>query len=991
LELTLNQALKKGTEAHKAGKVQEADRYYTAILKANPKHPDANHNMGVLAVGLSKVEEALPFFKTALETNPSIAQYWLSYINALIKLDRMADAKAVFDQAKNTRAKGDAFDQIELQLQSSSVKFKNQTREDIPTQPNILDELKLDKALKLANKKVKDGLREDAKKIYEDILKKFPKNKKALDGIKTLASKALANTSEIGEPPGDQLQSLVNLYSQGQYQQALNKGSQLLEQFPNSINLYNILGVVNQSLGKLDEAIEAYKKALSINPDYADAYLNMGNALKDLGKLEEAIEAYSKALSIKPDYAEAYLNMGNALKDLGNLEEAIEAYAKSHSIKPDYVEVHYNMGIALQKQGKLDQAVEAYNKALSIKPDYAEVHYNIGIALQKQGKLDQAADAFSKALSIKPDIAEAHYNMGIALQEQSKLDEAIEAYKKAISIKPDYADAYNNMGNALQEQGKLNETIEAFNKALSIKPDYAEAFYNIGLALKGIIFSKPNRNLQKTIVSLLDRETHIRPNDIAKAAISLLKFEPTLQKHLQLADSLVIEKPLDVISDLSNLPLLLKLMNVCPLPDLLLEKLLTNLRCYILSNISSLKEESEDLLGFQSSLALQCFTNEYIYNHTEEEKKTLLSLEKKVKDSFKNNEQPNQQELLALASYKPLNQYDWCALLAVKDNIKEVFTRQVEEPNHEEKLKKQIPALVEIADNVSSQVRAQYEESPYPRWVNLGVPLKPLTISNLVDQIKLKLHENSITFIEKPDILIAGCGTGQHSIGTAKRFKSSKILAIDLSLSSLAYAKRKTSELSIDNIEYIQADILDLGQLNKQFDIIESAGVLHHMNNPMAGWKVLTDCLRPGGLMKIGLYSELARHNIVRIREEISQQDIGSSDIEMKSFRDMIVRSDKDHHKQILAFSDFYSVSELRDLLFHVQEHRFTIPQLKECLGKLRLKFCGFESQQIVSNFKQTNNAKEDLYDLDKWQAYEEANPWVFASMYQFWCQKVDY
>jgi len=330
-------------------------------------------------------------------------------------------------------------------------------------------------------------------------------------------------------------------------------------------------------------------------------------------------------------------------------------------------------------------------------------------------------------------------------------------------------------------------------------------------------------------------------------------------------------------------------------------------------------------------------------------------------------------------------------LLAVKDNIKEVFTRQVEEPNHEEKLKKQIPALVEIADNVSSQVRAQYEESPYPRWVNLGVPLKPLTISNLVDQIKLKLHENSITFIEKPDILIAGCGTGQHSIGTAKRFKSSKILAIDLSLSSLAYAKRKTSELSIDNIEYIQADILDLGQLNKQFDIIESAGVLHHMNNPMAGWKVLTDCLRPGGLMKIGLYSELARHNIVRIREEISQQDIGSSDIEMKSFRDMIVRSDKDHHKQILAFSDFYSVSELRDLLFHVQEHRFTIPQLKECLGKLRLKFCGFESQQIVSNFKQTNNAKEDLYDLDKWQAYEEANPWVFASMYQFWCQKVDY
>ena len=77
MELTLDQALQKGIEAHKAGKVQEADRYYTAILKANPKHPDANHNMGVLAVGVGKVEEGLPFFKAALEVNSSIAQYWL--------------------------------------------------------------------------------------------------------------------------------------------------------------------------------------------------------------------------------------------------------------------------------------------------------------------------------------------------------------------------------------------------------------------------------------------------------------------------------------------------------------------------------------------------------------------------------------------------------------------------------------------------------------------------------------------------------------------------------------------------------------------------------------------------------------------------------------------------------------------------------------------------------------------------------------------------
>ena len=95
MELTLEQALQKGIEAHKAGRVQEADQYYTAILQAQPKHPDANHNMGVLAVGVSKVEQALPFFKTALETDPSIEQFWLSYIDALIKLEKLEDAKAV--------------------------------------------------------------------------------------------------------------------------------------------------------------------------------------------------------------------------------------------------------------------------------------------------------------------------------------------------------------------------------------------------------------------------------------------------------------------------------------------------------------------------------------------------------------------------------------------------------------------------------------------------------------------------------------------------------------------------------------------------------------------------------------------------------------------------------------------------------------------------------------------------------------------------------
>ena len=333
MELTVDEALQKGVEAHQDGKAQEADRYYTAILQAQPKHPDANHNMGILAVSVGKVEAALPFLKTALDSNPNIAQFWLSYINALIKLDRLDDAKAVFDQAKSNGAKGDGFDQIERRLNNASVSVKKETQEDMQTQPNILDELKLDKAIKLAEKKVRNGLPEEAKKIYKDILEKFPKNKKALHGIKTLASKTLANKSGMGEPPSDQFQSVLNLYTQGQYQKALNRCSELLEQFPNSINLYNIIGAANQELGKAEKAIAAYKKAISIKPDFVEAFNNMGIALKEQGKLEEAIEAFTKALSIKPDNPEATNNLAFLLFESGKFEKAAKLFSMNDSIK----------------------------------------------------------------------------------------------------------------------------------------------------------------------------------------------------------------------------------------------------------------------------------------------------------------------------------------------------------------------------------------------------------------------------------------------------------------------------------------------------------------------------------------------------------------------------------------------------------------------------------------------------------------------------------
>ncbi len=748
-----------------------------------------------------------------------------------------------------------------------------------------LAKLSIESTLLRAKSLTKKGELVAARDHYTAVLAAFPNNKKAQRGLATLGGTQQPAIKK--GPPKEIINELINHYNNGQLKLVVDHAQALTKQYPEAFEIWNILGASATQIGKLDQAINAFRRMLFIKPNSAEAYNNMGNALRLQGKLEEAILAYNNALSIRPHYAEA------------------------------------------------------------------------------------------------------HSNLGISFTDQGKLERAIASCKDALAINPDFAEAYNNIGIAFGKQGKREEAMEAYKKSISIRPNYAEAYYNIGNTLKGITFKKKSTSLQKIMISLLDKKSYVRPSDIANAAISLLKFEPRLQQYFRTPSVHELRRsPEDLIKDLSEIPLLIKLMSICPLPDQELEKIFTELRATLLSSISSIKA-SPAVVKVQSALALQCFTNEYIYNQNEHEKNELLILERRVQESIDKKEQPSPESVLCLASYKALNNYEWASSLNINSDIQEVFTRQIIEPNHEASFKSNLPVLGTITDKISSEVQNQYEANPYPRWVNLELRSAPASIAKLVDEAQIKLSSPTIKKVNAPNILVAGCGTGQHSIGTAARFKNSKVLAIDLSLSSLAYAKRKTEELGIKNIEYMQADILDLDKLDRKFDIIESSGVLHHMNNPRAGWKILTDCLRVGGIIKIGLYSKLARQHIVEIREEIIGLGIGSSDDEMASFRAMVMHSTKNHHQRILSSADFYSLSNLRDLLFHVQEHRFTIPQIKDCLIDLGLTFCGFEADKIVSHFKSTNTGESDLYNLDKWQAYEESNPRVFAGMYQFWSQKL--
>ncbi len=577
MELTLEQALEKGVEAHRAGNVQQADRYYTAILKSNPKHPDANHNMGVLAVGIGKVQEALPFFKTALEANPYKTQFWLSYIDALIKLNLIDNAKIVFDEAKNAGANGEDFDQVEKRLERCSS--KEPTYHDPPQEK-----------LQLLVKLYKKGKLQEVFENTRTLTKKYTDNVILWNLLGTSATKlgrsneaiqAFSRVITINPNSAEAYNNLGNaLQYQGELKEAVDAYNTALSIKPNYAEAHYNLGVAQQEKGKLNEAIKAFHKALSIKPDYAEAYYNIGNAHKRLDKPKKAVEAYNKALSIKPDYAAAYNNLGNALQYIGDLTAAVEAYKKALSIKPNYANAYNNLGNAQKEQGNLQEALEAYKRAISINPKHAETYINLGITLKDQGKLDDAIKAFHKVLSIKPDNVEAFNNLGSTLQKQGKLRQAVKAYKKALSIKPDYAKAYNNLGITFQEENKMQQAMEAYNKALLINPDYAEAHRNLST-----IRTYTNRDPQLKLANVLYQSKKLSDQARCNLSFALAKMYEDIgtfdQAFKYLSEGNALRK---------------KLLNYSIDQDKNLFQKLKDVQPYFLENSLELKNVSQELI-----------------------------------------------------------------------------------------------------------------------------------------------------------------------------------------------------------------------------------------------------------------------------------------------------------------------------------------------------------------------------------------------------------
>ncbi len=505
--------------------------------------------------------------------------------------------------------------------------------------------------------------------------------------------------------------------------------------------------------------------------------------------------------------------------------------------------------------------------------------------------------------------------------------------------------------------------------------------------------------LRRHIIQALS-EPWGRPSDLASISASLIKAGREISECIErVRRSWPTRLPLHELFGPFGLAvvceneLLRCLLESTPVCDLELERFLSDARFAMLEVATAVTVSipvEQNVLSFCSALARQCFINEYVFAYTDDEIEKASRLRRTLITALQSGGLVPELWIAAVAAYFPL--HSMSAVESILNRpwshaVAGLVAQQLRERQEEQVYRTTIPRLTTIKDEISLLVQRQYEENPYPRWVKTAPMGKPTTVGRFLGRQFPTASLRHLGERNETEILIAGCGTGQQSIDTAQRFPGARVLAIDLSLTSLCYAERKTRELGLDNIQYAQADILQLGSIGRTFDVIEAAGVLHHLADPIEGWRVLLSILQPGGFMRLGIYSELARQDIIAVQAFISQRGYSHSETDIRRCRQELAKFDP--LKKLTKIADFYSTSACRDLLFHVQEHRMTLPEIGTFLTENHLKFLGFNIEsQILIQFRQRFPWSEAVTDLHLWHDFETENPTTFIRMYQFWVQK---
>jgi SAM-dependent methyltransferase len=583
---------------------------------------------------------------------------------------------------------------------------------------------------------------------------------------------------------------------------------------------------------------------------------------------------------------------------------------------------------------------------------------------------------------------ETAYNQGLRLLESGKNDAAAEAFLAAAEIDGTYHPALAELAKLSL---KANQNASAMTYiALALRADPHNAAYHnlLSVALSGAAIVAFSPDLKRMIQTSLET-AGVEHSGFLNPWLFTLKNDPSFQPLWTMMGSNNYKTFKKTFLKIKSPEFLLEPFFLLGLQNLIVaepefEIFLTHLSRLLLESLGNTDPSliflrAPDWIRLRCALAVYCFYVGYIFDACAEERQQAADLRQRIESLEEAALIPNAPSVATVACYQPLVQ------LANATAISRCFHSlgpeaalmarcQIDEPFEEEGLKASIVAITPLVNETSLQVQQQYEEFPYPRWKSYD------------SLLSLARRENADSI---HDLLVAGCGTGLEAILHAVAYPQAKVLAIDLSRSSLSYGLRMVKKFGIRNIEFCQADILELGGIGRSFDLIASSGVLHHLKNPADGLAVLSGLLKPGGLMRIALYSRTARRDFAAA-QMLAAKQYGSDADSIRQFRrDAPGKLKSSVLKRLCMARDYYSMAECRDLLFHVMENQFDLPDIESLLRRFDLGFLRFDTGIKTTEFYR-QHWPDDPPDgtLEHWAMLEQKNPLLFIRMYSLLCRK---
>lgn len=713
-----------------------------------------------------------------------------------------------------------------------------------------------------------------------------------------------------------------------------------------------------QQEGRLAEAGRLYAEVVRDDPKNADALQMLGLLARRAGRPDEALALLDRAVAADPDHAPAQANRAGLLLALGRPADAEAGYTRALSLRPGLLEAALGRARALVAL-KDPRAEAAFKDALARWPDHAGLQAAHGAWLLDQGRVLPAIGALRRA----GDHPGARVRLGAALRLAGRPAEAVPVLREAVTRDTADADARRELGLALAALGRPTDA-EPLLASVPQDPVAAGALGALRLAagrpadavapLRIAAIADPARllDLADALHALAEP-----PGDVGDALLAALASPDVDAQRVERAAraALALQPAVSAwladpghpdVDALAGLPLLDALLRRTIVTHPRWERALIGLRDALVDRAVANEPVPLPLV---ESLAVQAWHTEYAW--------------------------PTR--AAALPPGCPA-----AALLGPDDAGLPALRRLlVDEPADE--ARRAFPVLGAARDAAAGAVRAQYEAHPYPRRV--AVHRRPP--APLADVLAATLPAPPPT---PPGlrVLVAGCGTGQHPLSIATRWAGADVLAVDLSRASLARAARHAEALGVTHLRFAQADLSALPD-ELTFDVIDCVGVLHHLADPLAGGHALVARLVPGGLLRLGLYSERGRTEIPAARALAG--GLLTTDADLRAFRARALDLPDDHPARPLVWSpDFYSLSGLRDLAFHACEHRYTPVQVGALVAALGLELHGVQPGRGDARALYAARWPQDgaQADLARWDALEQEHPRLFSGMIQVWCRK---